>query len=126
MHPCRHESSSRIVGDSLAPGAFASALSTPQSVPSGPQSIQARPFQPVSSWNGYLQTLTGEILFLAAPPLKGHQNETERRAPYEILVAKDVCDNPDPPTYVRTLGIKGAEIRTEPLKALSEISVAAG
>lgn len=88
--------------------------------------MQTRRFQRVNSWNGYLQTLTGEKLFLAALPFKGHQNETERRASYEILVSKDVCDSPDSPAYARALEIKGAQIRPEPLKALPEISVAAG
>jgi hypothetical protein len=59
----------------------------------------------------YLQKLTAETLFLAALPLTGHQNETERRSLYEILVSKNLRDSPGPVTDVGTLGIQRTEIR---------------
>ena len=52
-----------------------------------------------------LQTLTVETLFLAALPLTDHQNERERRALYETLVSKDLCDSPGPVAGNRILGI---------------------
>jgi hypothetical protein len=53
-----------------------------------------------------LQTLTGEIPFLAALRVRVHQNHRERRILYEILGSKDLRDSPVPVTDVRILGIQ--------------------
>ena len=57
------------------------------------------------------QTLTGETLFLAAPPVTVRQNQKERRTLYEILDSKDLCDGSVFITDVRILGIRRIEIR---------------
>jgi hypothetical protein len=58
-----------------------------------------------------LQTLTRETLFLAALPVPVHQNDSERRTPYETLGSKDLCDSPGPAADIGVLGIQRAEIR---------------